>query len=267
MTDTGAESRSSTAPDSGSHAVANVAQAAAVVDRVCPYLRADDGRWRGAYASRAHRCWATEPPVPLAGGKQKSLCLLSAHEACSTYLAAGEVAGARQAPSTPATTGLWPEVRSTPIVLESPHAVLTPLAGGPARTGGQALLVGLMVLAFIVLVVARTSAPPTSGSPSPGAVAGGGAIASAGSLASPAATVVSTPSPTPSAAPSPTATASAPPPPATPTAAPSARRYKVKSGDTLSGIAARFATTVKAIRIANNLQGNLIRPGQVLIIP
>jgi LysM repeat protein len=41
----------------------------------------------------------------------------------------------------------------------------------------------------------------------------------------------------------------------------------VKSGDTLSGIAARFATTVKAIKVANGLRDNLIRTGQVLVIP
>jgi LysM repeat protein len=70
----------------------------------------------------------------------------------------------------------------------------------------------------------------------------------------PVATVVATPPATPQAT-----------PPATPGA--SIQRYKVRSGDTLSEIAARFGVTVKAIKAANSLQGNVIRVGQVLIIP
>jgi LysM repeat protein len=51
------------------------------------------------------------------------------------------------------------------------------------------------------------------------------------------------------------------------TSTPAARRYTVKSGDTLSGIAATYGITVKAIKAANGLTGNVIRPGQVLVIP
>jgi lysozyme len=46
------------------------------------------------------------------------------------------------------------------------------------------------------------------------------------------------------------------------------RTYTVRSGDTLSGIAARFGTTVAAIAKLNGLSNTrLIRPGQVLKIP
>jgi len=45
------------------------------------------------------------------------------------------------------------------------------------------------------------------------------------------------------------------------------RRYTVKRGDTLSGIASRHRTTVAALRRANGISGDLIRPGQVLRIP
>jgi len=41
----------------------------------------------------------------------------------------------------------------------------------------------------------------------------------------------------------------------------------VASGDTLWSIAQRYSTTVQALQQANNIQGNLIRVGQQLIIP
>ena len=44
-------------------------------------------------------------------------------------------------------------------------------------------------------------------------------------------------------------------------------RHKIQPGDTLSGIAARYGTTVARIRQANGLPGNRIRVGQVLTIP
>lgn len=43
--------------------------------------------------------------------------------------------------------------------------------------------------------------------------------------------------------------------------------YKVLPGDTLWLMAARFGTTVEALRQLNNLSGNLIYPGQELMIP
>jgi len=46
-----------------------------------------------------------------------------------------------------------------------------------------------------------------------------------------------------------------------------ARLYTVQVGDTLSGIAMHFQTTVAAIQAANQLTGDLIQPDQGLIIP
>ena len=46
-----------------------------------------------------------------------------------------------------------------------------------------------------------------------------------------------------------------------------ATTYKVRSGDTLSAIATRFDTTVKKIKVANGLTSNTLRIGQVLVIP
>jgi LysM repeat protein len=43
--------------------------------------------------------------------------------------------------------------------------------------------------------------------------------------------------------------------------------YKVKSGDTLTGIAKQFHTSIKAIESANNLKTTSIRVGQTLKIP
>jgi LysM repeat protein len=51
------------------------------------------------------------------------------------------------------------------------------------------------------------------------------------------------------------------------TAANGSQLYTVKSGDTLSSIASRFGTTVRAIRSANNLKTDRILVGQKLKIP
>jgi LysM repeat protein len=211
-----------------------------------------------------------EPPATLAVAKQRSLCLVDAHGTCATYFAARAANDAGRPDSAGTGADLWPDTRSAPILLE-PTRGFVPLPGGTARTGGQALLVGLMVLAFLVLVVARTTAPPASGSPSPDASTSG-----AGAAASPSASAAVTPSPAPTATATPTASAGASPSASpvatsspTPVAAatPAGRRYTVRSGDTLSGIAATFGTTVKAIKAANELDSNVIRPGQVLVIP
>lgn len=43
-------------------------------------------------------------------------------------------------------------------------------------------------------------------------------------------------------------------------------KYRVKKGDTLFNIAARFDTTVIRLKRANGLSGNIIRPGELLLI-
>lgn len=48
---------------------------------------------------------------------------------------------------------------------------------------------------------------------------------------------------------------------------PKTTRYIVKSGDSLSRIAARNGSSVSAIQKANSISGTLIRPGQSLVIP
>lgn len=47
----------------------------------------------------------------------------------------------------------------------------------------------------------------------------------------------------------------------------SGRRYVIEKGDTLSTIARRFGVETTAVRQANNIAGDLIRVGQVIVIP
>lgn len=48
---------------------------------------------------------------------------------------------------------------------------------------------------------------------------------------------------------------------------PTVVRYTVKSGDSLSTIAARNGTSVAALKSANGISGTLIHPGKSLVIP
>jgi membrane-bound lytic murein transglycosylase D len=45
------------------------------------------------------------------------------------------------------------------------------------------------------------------------------------------------------------------------------KRHKIGNGETISGIADQYRTTIAAIREANNLRGNTIRAGHYLMIP
>ena len=99
----------------------------------------------------------------------------------------------------------------------------------------------LMVLAFIVVVIARTTSPSGAGaSPAASAAASVPAVVAssvAPSLPEPTPVASISPSSAPSTPPSPSAIASASPgPSASPSSSP--RTYRVRSGDTLSGIAA-----------------------------
>jgi LysM repeat protein len=53
-----------------------------------------------------------------------------------------------------------------------------------------------------------------------------------------------------------------------PTAAPTTKKYKVKKGDTLYGIAKKFKITVEALQAANpKVKAGNLKIGQTLIIP
>lgn len=233
----------------------------ATVRAICPYLGAGEGAWRAAHAAREHRCSAVEPPAPLAIAKQRSLCLVPVHRDCATYLAARELARVREGPVPDVP---WGMARTTPVILELARAHLVPLPAASVRTGSQALVVGLMVLAFVVLVVARTTAPIAEGGATPSASAGTASVPAVLPGGSASATPRATPSSSPSATTAPSGT-----PAATPVRTPApARSYTVKGGDSLSSIAAQFGTTVRALVKANGLADKrLIKPGQVLLIP
>ena len=143
---------------------------------------------------------------------------------------------------------------------------------GPARSGNSRVFRSLagpaaavvVVLAALAVLAARL--PGTAG-PSP-------------AVHSPLATVAAAVSQPPTVAPavvaSPAATTVALPPPPTPSPAPvtpqpssaATTTYRVKAGDTLSAIAARFGVSVSALQQANGITDpRLLRIGQVLQIP
>jgi len=238
---------------------------ATAVHEVCPYLAVEDGSWRSAYAAREHRCQAVTPPAPLTVDKQRQLCLQPAHESCATFLAARAVAAEANPPG-PGDDGasLWSASGSTPVVLE-PARRMGALPTASARSGGQALLIGLMVLAFIVLVIARTQSPAGTSGPSAAAGSAVAGVASSSPTDSPDATPTPQESATPDATPDPSATPDRTP---APTATAAHRRYRVKSGDTMSSIAARYGTTVKKLAALNKIADpRVLHAGQVLLIP
>ena len=268
MTDTGGQSGLPELPEA-SFVADGMTPAGDAVHDVCPFLLAAGGGWRGTYPTRDHRCSAIEPPVALTLAKQRDLCLRPAHATCATYKAARELEATAGVDVPAADGGLWPATSGPLVALSSAGGGAAHLPGARSRSV-QAVLVGLVVLAFTILVVAQT-VPPQAG---PGASAApGGQVASPGTAspatgasadvsAAPSSPATASPPSTPPAAASPLAT---PPPTAQPSPAPTT--YTVKRGDTLSSIAAANGTTVRRLKKANGLTSNLIRVGQELVIP
>ena len=210
---------------------------------------------------------AVSPPVPLAVEKQRRLCLVADHEACATFAAA---MAARPSYALAATPRGRVIARTTPVVLDPTRFDLRIPAFRSDRVSGQGLLVGLLVLAFAGILIAR----PTGD--------GGRAGGDAGRTAAPTAAAVISPSPRPSpkrssspvvtARPvgSPKPSASTSPSSPTPSAEPplSGATYTVKRGDTLSAIAGRFGTTVKVLVTLNRISDpSKIHAGLVLQLP
>jgi LysM repeat protein len=240
---------------------------------VCPYLLAGNGAWRASTASREHRCTAVVPAAILAADKQRRLCLVADHVGCSTFVAA---IAARDAAAGPI-VGRGPQravPRTSPLVLDQGRFAMG-LPGLPDRGVGQGSLVALMAVAFGALAVSRLTgggpdaAPAVTGadgspSPRPSAVATGRAPVTAPTTtpaaspdASPSRTLVPTEvKPTPSA------------PTSTSAASPALATYKIRTGDTLSGIAAAHGTTWQVLARLNDIKDpGSLRVGQVIQLP
>jgi LysM repeat protein len=231
---------------------------------LCPYLAAVDGGWRSATVAREHRCGAVAPPAVLAAEKQRRLCLTADYPTCATFEAAR---AARPIAHDRARALPRPLARTTPVVLDHGRFAISMPAFGADRATGQVLLIGLLALAFAAIVLARVA----------GGGAGGGATDASPSPSPLASTDPSAVPPTirPTATAGPSASAGASTgvggsaSPASPApSAQSTRTYKVKAGDTLVGIAARFGTTPKAIADLNGITDpSSLKVGQTLKIP
>jgi LysM repeat protein len=234
------------------------------------------------------------PPAQLASEKQRRLCLVSRHLTCATYQAAtgvGAIAAnghhddrsalARPPLARPAR----PMARTTPLVLDHGRiAIGVPALRGQGAGLGQSALIGLMAVAFGAILVARLSG---AGGPSDGGLIAGAADGTArpsleiavapegsGDSEAPARTLVPTdvdPTDEPSettAAESELPDEAAPPDEEAPAAEEEAKTYKVKRGDTLSGIAAEFGTTVRKLAKLNDIEDpSRLKVGQVLQLP
>jgi LysM repeat protein len=166
--------------------------------------------------------------------------------------------GGSAASALPLVVGRRQFARTTPVVVDRGRASFGLPSIGDRRQAGQIGLVILMIAALGAILLAR------SGEPGPAGLAG----ASPSPIASPGGLGQVTPSPVPLASASPLAAASSPPASPKPSATPKPKTYKVKSGDTLSGIASRFHTTVKAIVAVNALKSPyVIHPGEILKLP
>jgi LysM repeat protein len=233
----------------------------------CPYLLSANGAWRSSSVSRDHRCAAVAPAAPLALDKQRRLCLVSAHVSCATYEAALAARRERGMPSDGTAPVRWAVARTTPVVdvgVGLGAAVSGLLADRRAWQAIPAIVLAVALVAVALSGLGRDE-------PLTGAVASSTPTLVPAPTRSPRPTPVptrrpsATPEPTGTPAPTPTV---APTPVPTATPAPTARTsYRVKSGDTLYGIAGSFGTTVAAIMQLNGLTSSALHVGQVLLIP
>ena len=226
---------------------------------VCPYLVAVDGGWRSSAVAREHRCGAVSPPAPLAAEKQRRLCLTGDYPLCATFEAAR---AARPVAHDRLPTLPRPLARTAPVVLDHGRLAIGMPEIRADRTTVQAVLVALLVIAFAAIVLARVASGGVPAgvvaSPSPGAAsqpAGAGGVAPSGP---------SDRSADPTAAAGGVGAGES----GSPAASGASQTYRVKSGDTLVGIAAKFETTPKAIADLNDITNPAsLKTGQVLKIP
>jgi LysM repeat protein len=224
---------------------------------ICPFLLAEN-TWRSASPAKEHRCLAVGSEVPLSLEKQKRLCLTAGHRTCPAYATALGLGKAEGARNEPGALPRRPYPRMAPVVLDHGRIGIAVPAAARDRPAGQLALAALMVVAFAAIAVARVSG-----------VGDARVAAGAGSPSPQASLVATVPSPTPSPVTTPAASPTSAPA-VTPAPSPTepARSYKVKRGDTLSGIAARFGTTVRVLIDLNGIKDpSRIAIGAVLELP
>jgi len=251
--------------------------------QICPYLIAEDGAWRSAWASRDHRCGAITPPAALAVDKQRRLCLVREHASCATRLAAVSLATADPSgePGSPAPSPDQPEpstqagavtrwsiVRTVPVVLDAGGGT----SGGGRRTrhptARHVALGGLLTLALGAVLLARL--PVGDGPPRPAFLSATGGPSNEIAVAGPTASTRPTVDPVRSSGP--LAAPSASPPRsaglAVTSPAPASTSHRVRAGDTLYAIAIHFGTTVETLQQLNELgDSTTIQIGQILELP
>jgi LysM domain len=225
---------------------------------VCPFLGAlDDVGVLGDAVpvfDQRNRCTAYGPWQPIGQLQQELVCLTVAHTACPRY-----TRGMRYGPGGPRQ-----QMRRRAGILVTTLAAIAAVAIALALVVGGNLSLDTLTAFLPAAPTPTVSAvpsptPPTTPGPTPEPTG-----------AAPTATPEVTPSETTPSDLLPT------PPPGSPYASlapcPDGQLcylYTVKSGDTLSGIAARFGTTVSAIRALNPAVAttSLIHVGQTLKLP
>jgi LysM repeat protein len=239
----------------------------------CPFLISESGDWRLAVPTREHRCAALLPVASLTFEKQARLCLAAAHETCATY---GAALAAREQRTGGAIAleraGRWSFALTTPLI-EDPGGVRSRVGGILAdRRRWPAIPVIVLVATLFALAISgvRNDRPITAvASPTtPGSgVSAGPAMTFTAAPAITEAPATASPAPAPTITP-PAATPSPPVATPAPKPTPAYRTYRIKYGDTLSGIAATFPTTVLAIERLNGITDpTRLRVGQVIKIP
>lgn len=259
-------------PSAGSEARSGLGPVGTAV--VCPHVFVPGAAWRATRPLREHRCLAVSPPDMPSLEMQRSLCLTAAYPTCPRFEAALDARRARWTGSPESLAAFEARVarrvpRVAPVALDRPSAIAGPLSllGGSRRLA-RIVLAAAMVGAAGLLLAARFAGGNLDGAgrASPGATLPAAAASPTQALgpssAGPTLPATATPSPTVEASAAPTKTPK-------PTAKPAAtRKYRVKSGDTLSGIARRFGTTVAVLKKLNGISdASRIHPGQVLRIP
>jgi hypothetical protein len=249
------------------------------LDRICPYLLSEDGRYRSSEPDPGHRCTAQDPASTLPIAFQERFCLSERHVRCEMYKVArsarSAALGQEGIPVEQLRTARFrPSVRSVPLAFG-------PAKGAQGTTGDRSrrpvviaaiAIGGLAVLVFaLVLLLSGGSGPgaSTGASPSPTADAAASAApersAAGTSAAEASGDVVSEASP-----------GSSPEAPALPIAsvAPPVTEvlieYEVQEGEALIAIAEAFGTSRRAILVANpdivDRQPHT-KPGDIIVVP